>query len=376
MLQADDFGRAGSQSNRSGLATPALLVDVEALDRNIAAMQGRVATLGVKFRPHAKAHKCVEIAQRLRRAGALGASCATMEEAETMAHGGLDGILITSPLAAPWQLERLRRLLLRGADIMSVVDCEAHLLGLASAAESVGRKVGVLVEVDVGVGRTGCLEVGDIVALARQAAANPALRYEGVQAYWGNLQQIMPLSERTRLVEVQLERVRGVLSALREAGLTPAIVTGAGTGTFGIDAASGLFTEIQPGSFLFMDSCYGTVDLGAGTRFEPSLFVAATVVSSTRPGRVIVNAGFKAFATDSGLPVPVRGAPAGATYRFMGDEHGAVDFTGEAPALGATIEFLTSHCDPTVNLYPAFDVVRGPEIVDRWPILARYGNSA
>lgn len=376
MLQSGDFAGAGSEPVRSGVATPALLVDIEALDRNIAVMAERAAALGVKFRPHAKAHKCVEVAQRLRRAGAIGVSCTTMEEAETMARGGLGGILITSPLAAPWQLERLRRLLLRGADVMSVVDCEAHLLGLAAAARGAGRKVGVVVEMDVGVGRTGCLEVDDIVALARQAAASPDLHYGGIQAYWGNLQQIMPLAERARLVGVQMERVRGVLAALREAGLAPAIVTGAGTGTFGIDAASGLFTEIQPGSFLFMDSCYGTVDLGAGTRFEPSLFVAATVVSAARRGRVIVNAGFKAFATDSGLPVPVRGAPAGATYSFMGDEHGAVDFTGEAPALGATIEFLTSHCDPTVNLYPAFHVVRGPDVVDRWPIAARYGNSA
>jgi len=359
---------------RADVATPALFLDIDALDRNISAMAKHATTLGVDLRPHAKAHKCVQIAHRLAAVGAIGVSCATMEEAEAMAGGGLRGILITSPLAARWQFERLRRLLLRGADVSTVVDSAAQLAGLAEVAASSGRQLGVIVEIDVGVGRTGCVDVSDIVAIAAEAKANLMLRYRGIQAYWGNLQQIMPHTERARLAGIQIDRLGGIIAKLSDAGLAPEIVTGAGTGTFSIDAASGLFTEMQPGSFLFMDSCYGSIDLGIEAGFETSLFVGATVVSSTRPGRVIVNAGLKAFATDSGLPVASRGAPAGATYRYMGDEHGAVDFEGEASALGSMIEFVTSHCDPTVNLYPAFHVVRGSEIIDKWPVVARYGS--
>jgi 3-hydroxy-D-aspartate aldolase len=359
---------------RSDVPTPALLVDIDVLDRNIALMQGRAAALGVKLRPHAKAHKCVEIAQRIMAAGAIGISCATIGEAEAMALGGIGGILVTAPLVSPDALHRLGRLLLRHADIAVVADHPVSVAQLATVAAAAGRKLDVMVDVDVGMGRTGCLEVADAVALARQVAAAPALGYAGIQAYWGNLQQVTPFAERARLIGIQADRVRAVVTALASAGLPPAIVTGGGTGSHGIDAATGLFTEIQPGSYLFMDSCYGAIGISENDNpFAPSLFVATTVVSANKPGRVVVNAGWKAFAADSGKPVALRGGPPGASFRFMGDEHGALDFEGEGgPALGATIEFLTSHCDPTVNLYSAFHVVRGDEVVDVWPIRARY----
>ena len=251
---------------------------------------------------------------------------------------------------------------------------------------------------------------------------HPPLRFAGMQAYWGNLQQVMPLAEpaqqaarlrrcgaltiaglppnltggarplhRSTLglftdfsrspsshsgavpsAPVRAARLRRLV-ALLTAGLPPEIVTGGGTGTSFIDPTLGLFTELQPGSFLFLDSCYGAVPLvDDGNPFTPALFVAATVVSAGDRHRAIVNAGLKALATDSGRPVPMRGAPEGATYRFMGDEHGAVEFdSGPPPALGSTIELLTSHCDPTVNLHARYQVVRGSTVVDTWPIAAR-----
>lgn len=362
-------------ARRQDLATPALLVDLSVLDGNIAVMVGAARRLGVSLRPHAKAHKSPEIARRLVRAGAIGASCATIEELDALAGGGVGGLLLTAPLASPPHLRRLGRLLGRGADICAVCDSPGGLELLRKAAADAGRRLEVLVDVDVGMGRTGCVAVEDIVALARRAADDPALAYRGIQAYWGNLQQGDTFAIRSERIGAQVDRLRTVAAALAAAGLAPEIVSGAGTGSYLVDAATGVFTEIQPGSFLFMDSCYGTLDLPPDApRFAPSLFVAATVVSATRPGRVIVNAGFKAFATDSGRPVPVRGAPAGARYSFMGDEHGAVDFEGEAPVVGAVIEFVTSHCDPTVNLYPSFHVVREEEVVDQWPIVARYGS--
>jgi 3-hydroxy-D-aspartate aldolase len=360
--------------HRSEVPTPALLVDIDILDRNIAVMREGAATLGVKLRPHAKAHKCVEIAQRIMASGAIGASCATIGEAEAMALGGITGILMTAPLTSPDALERLSRLLLRGADILVVADHPASVASLAAMAGANERRLGILVDMDFGMGRTGCLEIGDAVALARQVAAAPALKFAGIQAYWGNLQQISPFAERARLIAAQTDRLRAAIAALTQAGLPPTIVTGGGTGSHRIDAASGLFTEIQPGSYLFMDSCYSTISISENDNpFLPSLFVAASVVSANRRGRVVVNAGWKALAADSGKPVALRGAPVGATFRFMGDEHGALDFEGsEGPGIGAVIEFLTSHCDPTVNLYSQFHVVRGENVVDIWPIRARY----
>lgn len=358
---------------RDAVKTPALILDLDALERNIATMAGRAKTLGVALRPHAKSHKCPEIARRLAAAGALGPGCATIGEAEAMAAGGIGGILVTSPMATPHMLERVRRLLLRGADLMLVADDPVNVDALAAIAAEAGGQLPMLVELDVGVGRTGCVEIADAVALAQRVAGHRSLRFTGIQAYWGNLQQVAPLEERERRVAAQVERTRALIAALTEAGLKPGIISGSGTGTHWIDGRSGIFTELQAGSFLFLDSCYIAVAMSAeGNPFVPALFVAASVVTSNRPDRVIVNAGWKAFATDSGKPVPMRGAPAGATYRYMGDEHGAIEFPKSVPPpLGAVVELLTSHCDPTVNLHARYQVVRGDEVVDEWPILAR-----
>ncbi len=360
-------------TRRRNVRTPALILDIDALDRNIATMVLLAKSMGVALRPHAKSHKCVEIAQRLQRAGAIGVSCATIAEAEAMAHDGVNGILITSPMATADQLERLGRLLSRGADVAAVADHPQNADAYAALAKSSGRRMDVFIDFDFGMGRAGCVEVQDAVALAQRIDRHVSLQLRGVQAYWGHLQQVVPMDERQRLASEQHDRLRGLIAALSGAGLRPEIVSGAGTGTHAIDGRTGLFTELQPGSFLFMDSCYGaSLTTEAGNPFAPSLFLAASVVSANHPGRVIVNAGLKAFATDSGKPEPRRGAPSGASYRFMGDEHGAVDFEGQAPGLGDTIEFLTSHCDPTVNLHAAYQVVRGEEVVDIWPIMARY----
>ena len=358
---------------RDQVKTPALILDLDALERNIATMAARAKTLGVGLRAHAKSHKCAEIARRLAAAGAHGPGCATIGEAEAMAAGGIGGILITSPMSTAHMLERVRRLLLRGADLMLVADDPGNVDALAAVAADAGRPLPMLVELDVGVGRTGCIEIAAAVALAKRIAEHRSLRFAGIQAYWGNLQQVAPFEEREKRAALQIERTRALIAAVAAAGLKPGIISGSGTGTHWIDGSSGIFTELQPGSFLFLDSCYITVAMSAeGNPFVPALFVAASVVTSNRPDRVIVNAGWKAFATDSGKPVPMRGAPAGATYRYMGDEHGAVEFeSGTPPAHGAVIELLTSHCDPTVNLHARYQVVRGEEVVDEWPILAR-----
>jgi len=358
---------------RSRVRTPALLLDLDILEANIAAMANRARVLGVALRPHAKSHKCIEIARRLCTAGALGASCATPREAEALAAGGIPGILITSPICTIDVLARTRRLLLRGADLTLVADHPEQIGQYAAIATQVERRLPVLVDFDVGHGRTGCLEVSDALAVAKRITQSRSLRFAGVQAYWGNLQHVPSFDERKRRVEPQAQRLARLISALTDEGLKPEIVSGGGTGTHWIDGQTGLFTEIQPGSFLFLDSGYAPIEFSPEPNpFRSSLFVAAAVVSVNRSDRVIINAGFKAFATDSGRPVPLRGAPANGRYRFFGDEHGAIEFTtGPRPALGSVIELLPSRSDTTVNLYDRYHVVQGEAIIDEWSIAAR-----
>lgn len=359
---------------RHEIKTPALVLDLDCLERNIAIMTAWAKTMGVGLRPHAKSHKSPEIARRLLKAGALGACCATIAEAEDLAAAGITGLHITSPMATPDMLTRLHRLLLRGADVMVVADHPRNVDALGKIASGSGRKLAVIVEIDVGTKRTGCAEIDDAVVVAKDIAQNKALAFAGVQAYWGHLQQIMPFEERKARVAPNMDRLRKLIAALRGAGLPPPIVTGSGTGTHWIDVQHKVFTELQAGSFLFLDSCYGSVPLTPdGNPFTTSLFVAAGVVTANRPDSVIVNAGFKALATDSGKPQPARGIAQGSTYRFMGDEHGAIDFDANAPRpeLGAVIELVTPHCDPTVNLHARYVVVRGDEVVDEWPVMAR-----
>lgn len=359
---------------RDEIKTPALILDLDNLDRNIAVMTAWAKTTGVSLRPHAKSHKSPDIARRLQKAGALGACCATIAEAEELADAGVTGLLITSPMATADMLARLGRLLKRDADVMVVADDPRNVDTLAAIAESAGHRLPVIVELDVGQNRTGCVEIDDAVALAKNISQKPALRFAGVQAYWGNLQQVMPFDERRSQVAHRMERLRQLVAALNEAGLAPAIITGSGTGTHWLDAQHKVFTELQAGSFLFLDSCYQPLPLTPdGNPFSPALFVAAGVVTANRPNCVIVNAGFKALATDSGKPQPVRGVAQGATYRFMGDEHGVIEFDPAAPrpGLGTIIELVTPHCDPTVNLHSRYVVVRCQEIVDEWPIVAR-----
>jgi D-serine deaminase-like pyridoxal phosphate-dependent protein len=246
-------------------------------------------------------------------------------------------------------LARVGRLLLRGADVSLVADDPSTVADLAAIAAAAGRVLPVLVDLDVGQGRTGCADPDSAVALAQLLERAEGLAFNGVQAYWGNLQQVTPFDERRARVQTQAERLDVVLAQLRSAGLGPDVVTGGGTGTSYIDPTLNLFTEIQPGSYLFLDSCYGEVRLdgtgGDGGSYTPSLFVSATVVSAARPGRAIVNAGFKALATlrTSGS------SPRGAARRNI-CVHGGRAWRDRLrppegkPARLGPVDLLTSHC--------------------------------
>jgi 3-hydroxy-D-aspartate aldolase len=365
----------GVKGARRRLSTPGLLLDVDALDHNIAAMASRAAVHCLGLRPHSKGAKSIAIAQRQMAAGALGVCCATLGEAEVMASGGLRNLLVTTAVVTDTMIDRLIALDLKTDGLMIVVDNPANVDALASAAQQAGRKLGVLVDFDVGQGRTGVTSIDAAVALARRAQASAHLVYRGVQAYYGHLQHIADYTERERAARAQMAQVRELISRLEAEGFPPPIVTGGGTGTFDIDFAGRIYTEIQPGSYPFMDIQYLDIPLlGEGPApFAPALIVQASVVSANRAGLAIVNGGYKSFATEGGPPRVASPRLAGAKYRFMGDEHGGVEYdpSGGPLAVGDMVEFFPPHCDPTINLYDRYHCVRGDTLVDIWPVDAR-----
>ena len=367
------------QGSRKSLNTPALVLDVEALDRNIAAMAAFAAARGLRLRPHAKTHKSVDIARRQIEAGALGVCCAKLGEAEALAAGGVEGILITSPVVGEPAVARLIALAGGNPSLMCSCDHPDAVAAIGAAAKAAGVTVTLLVDLDPGMHRTGVADTASCVALARRIDAHPALRWAGVQFYCGAEQHIETYAGRREAIIARTEKLTDAIAALKAAGLAPGIVTGGGTGSHAIDAELGVFTELQVGSYVFMDRQYGDCVLreDAAPPFETSLMVDARVISASHPTLVTVDAGLKAFATEAGPPPILAGAPEGSHYRFMGDEHGAiVPPKGEAPPrLGERVTLGAPHCDPTVNLYDAYHVVRGDTLEAIWPVSAR-GRSA
>lgn len=367
----------GRQGSRRDLNTPVLVVELDALTRNIDRMAAFAASKGLKLRPHAKTHKSPDIALRQIAAGAVGACCAKLGEAEVLADGGiLAGLHITSPVVSPPAIERLVALNARVEGLMCVVDNpdNARAIGTAAAAAD-GKPMQLVIDVDPGIHRTGVASPEAAVALLHAIRAAPALHYAGVQFYCGREQHIESFAERQATMEARAGVVRAVIAALTEAGGAPEIVTGGGTGTHRIDAELGLFTELQVGSYVFMDSQYLVCDLtgdGQGSPFETSLMIDARVVSANAPNMATLDAGFKAFSTDANPPEILVGAPAGATYFFMGDEHGAVFVPDGTPmALSEMVTLAAPHCDPTVNLYDTYHVVQGDTLRALWPVAAR-----
>jgi D-serine deaminase-like pyridoxal phosphate-dependent protein len=372
MLNAHLVGRQGG---RRDLATPALVVDLGALERNIAAMAGFASRAGLTLRPHAKTHKSVEIARQQIAAGAVGVCCAKLGEAEALAGGGIENILITSPVVGAMGVERLAALAARSSGLMAAVDHPDAVQALAAS----GAALTLLVDIDPGIHRTGVADGEAAVALARRIDQAPNLSFAGVQFYCGMQQHIEAFGDRRQAIEERTAYLSQIVDQLATAGLAPCIVTGGGTGTHAIDASLGVFTELQVGSYVFMDRQYNDCDLtGDGSApFETALMVDARVISASHPFMATVDAGFKAFATEAGAPPILAGAVEGAKYNFMGDEQGCViPPAGTAPPkLGEVVTFAAPHCDPTVNLYDFYHAVRGDTLAAVWPIEAR-GRSA
>lgn len=353
------------QRNGAEIATPALVIDLDAFERNVARMAEHCRKHGVSLRAHSKTHKCAEVSRRQIAAGAIGQCCAILDEAEHLAAAGIENILITSPLVSENSVRRLIALNPHALGLMAVVDSAEAVSRLSQAVFTAGQSLTLLVDIDVGHHRTGIAPGEAAAALGAQIAQSPGLKFAGIQGYAGHVQHIADRAEREALSSDSVEKLRLTRDMLKGRGLAPRIVSGGGTGSFDIDPEKQVLTELQCGSYVFMDRQYNDVWVD-GPPFETSLFVLSRVVSANQPDMVTTDAGLKAFSTDADPPVIAYG-PKGATYSFFGDEYGKVRLAdGHGARAGEAVVCVTPHCDPTVNLYGHYVVIRGSEVVDRW----------
>src|SRR6201996_7968044 len=375
-LNSDLIGVPGG---RALLQTPALVIDLDAMERNIAAMAAHAQKNNIALRPHAKTHKCSEIAKKQMDAGALGICCAKLGEAEALAEAGIDSILLTSPVVTDRGIARVMALNAKIGELRITCDNASVATRLEKAAQESGKKLRVVVDIDPGLGRTGILPGDDAVALVEQVANSAHLIFDGLQCYAGQVQHMESPNERRDASLSAMKDLGGLRDRLAAKGISPGLISGGGTGTFDIDPDAKTLTELQVGSYVFMDRQYNDVWEKPGQRvpFEPSLFVQTTVISANREGLATTDAGFKAFATDAGSPAIFSGAPEGANYFFFGDEQGGVFYPSANGKLdvGAVINCIVPHCDPTVNLYDRYHCVRGDTLESIWTIEAR-GASA
>jgi D-serine deaminase-like pyridoxal phosphate-dependent protein len=364
----------GVTGSRNRLMTPCLVLDLPALDRNIARMAALCRDAGVALRPHAKTHKSVEIARRQIAAGAVGISAATLGEAEVLVVGGIGDILITSVIVGEAKHERLMCLLRTGANVTIVADDMNVAKSLADAASRHGIRIPIYMDVDMGRHRSGVLEIDEAVELAGFLHGHAAFAFKGLQGYAGHLAHVPDLSARIEGVDAAGSRLRAIRSALTSRGIPVEQMSGASTGSALIDIERRTYTELQCGSYVCMDVEYDAVPLDrAATRlFEPALFVRATVISKIIPGQATIDAGHKHFA-GTAAPRIARGLAANAQARPNSDEHGFITLAAEDDGIriGDAIECIPPHCDPTINLYDHYHVVEGDDLVAIWPVDAR-----
>ncbi|AGW94421.1 MULTISPECIES: DSD1 family PLP-dependent enzyme [Cupriavidus] len=357
----------------SALATPALLIDLDAFEANLARMSELAANASVALRPHAKAHKSVAIAERQVAAGAVGICCQKLSEAYPFAAAGIGSIHLSNEFIGPDKAAMAAELAAH-TRLSVCVDDVRQVREIGAAAARAGVRIDVLPEVDVGQGRCGVASTDELLALVEAIDAQKSLRFGGLQGYHGGVQHIEAWGQRGEAAQRAAQATAAYVRELETRGLRCPVVTGGGTGTAEFDLASGVYTEIQPGSYLFLDGHYGAIEWHGALQPLHSLFVAATVMSAARPGVAVCDVGLKSVAVDSGLPhVWPRDADGALTYAAANDEHGVLQISEieSKTLLGEKLWLVPGHCDPTVNLHDAYVCVRGERIEAVWAIEAR-----
>ena len=349
------------------LATPCLVVDLDALNRNVQRMAAFCKRHNVRLRPHAKTHKSADIGRVQMQAGAVGVCVQKASEAEALIDLGASHVLISNEVIAPMKLMRVanlaQRVAGRGGQLGIVVDSLHGIEALAKAMQLVSTRIDVYVEIDVGQGRCGVPPGAAAVPLARAIEQHASMRFAGLQAYNGKLQHIRSMAERRAAVAEVAQQIQRTRDALTEAGIEVPLVTGGGSGAFAAEVATGQYGEIQAGSYVFLDAEYADNERDPSQPdFEHSLFVLTQVVSAS-PDRAVCDAGHKSHAIDAGLPTvhALPGQPA-LTFANGGDEHGVLrsaDGSGALPRIGDLLWLIPGHCDPTVNLHNQMYAIRG-----------------
>lgn len=346
----------------SGLSTPALVLDKNILQANIEAMHKIIDGTTLKLRPHYKSHKCAALAKLQMANGAIGMTCAKLSEAEDLCDIGIEDILIANQVVDPARIRKLADLA-RNCRLTVCVDNKENISALALAAKNSGSTIHCLIEFDIGMERCGVITNEDVLALTQHICAYDSLVFDGLQAYAGHISHIEDLDTRKQMTAENYNKLKALIAYLNDNGIAVKTVSGGSTGTSQIKAMEGLYTELQAGSYLFMDATYRNLNLP----FQNSLFVLTTVVSQ-RNGLTVVDAGVKTCGVDQGMPAPRDGA---AEEIVASEEHFQLHHYNAKTAVGEKMYLIPAHCCSTINLHDKIYLVDGDNVVDRILITAK-----
>lgn len=346
----------------SGLSTPALVLDKTILQANIAAMHKIIDGTTLKLRPHYKSHKCAALAKLQMENGAVGMTCAKLSEAEDLCDIGITDILIANQVVDPAKIRKLADLA-RNCRLTVCVDNTENISALALAAKNSGSTIHCLIEFDIGMERCGVITKEEVLSLAKHIAQYDTLVFDGLQAYAGHISHIEDLNIRKQMTAENYNKLRELIAYLQENGVAVKTVSGGSTGTAEIKAMEGLYTELQAGSYLFMDATYRNLNLP----FQNSLFVLTTVVSQ-RNGLTVVDAGVKTCGVDQGMPVPRDGT---AEEIVASEEHFQLHHYNKETTVGEKMYLIPAHCCSTINLHDKIYLTEGDTVVDRILITAK-----
>jgi len=357
------------------IQTPCLLLDLDALERNIRKMGDAARAMGVRHRVHGKMHKSVDVALLQERlGGSVGVCCQKVSEAEVFARGGIRDVLVSNQVRDLAKIDRLARLPRLGARTICCVDDIANVADLSAAALRHGTTIECLVEIDCGAGRCGVKTTPEVIAIARAIDAAPGLRFSGLQAYQGAMQHLDRYEDRKAKIDLAVAQVKDAVDGLKAAGLNCDIVGGGGTGSYYFEGTSGVYNELQCGSYAFMDADYGRILDKNGHRidqgeWENALFLLTSVMSHAKPDKAICDAGLKVQSVDSGLPVIF--GRTDVKYVKCSDEHGVIEDLGGVLKVNNSLRLVPGHCDPTCNVHDWYVGVRGGKVEVVWPVSAR-----
>ncbi|GLS42744.1 3-hydroxy-D-aspartate aldolase BhcC [Methylobacterium brachythecii] len=361
--------------DEADIQTPCLILDLDALERNVKKMGDYAKAHGMRHRAHGKMHKSVDVLKlQIELGGAVGVCCQKISEAEVFARAGIKDILVSNQVRDPAKIDRLARLPKFGGRVIVCVDDLANVADLSAASQKHGTTLDCFVEIDCGAGRCGVKTSEAVVEIAKAIASAPGLRFAGLQAYQGAMQHIDSFEDRKAKLDTAIAQVREAVDALVAIDLEPELVSGGGTGSYYFESKSGVFNELQCGSYAFMDADYGRIHDKDGKRidqgeWENALFILTSVMSHAKQHLAVVDAGLKAQSVDSGLPF-VFGRD-DVKYIKCSDEHGVVEDKDAVLKINEKLRLVPGHCDPTCNVHDWYVGVRNGKVETLWPVSAR-----